>query len=100
HGVLGFALPAAVVLASYPVLLRRLGGAAFGVYLLAASLSGASTFLDLGFSAATLKFVAADLAAGRLRAAANVIVTSLLCYSVIGITGGLVVMALAPWLTT
>jgi O-antigen/teichoic acid export membrane protein len=65
HGVLGFAGPMMVVVASYPVLVGHLGPAAFGVYLLALSMSGTVTLLDLGFWAATLKFVAGDLAAGR-----------------------------------
>jgi len=58
HGLVGFVAPAVVVFASYPVLLHHLGPAAFGVYLLAVSMSGAMMFLDLGFSAATLRFVA------------------------------------------
>jgi O-antigen/teichoic acid export membrane protein len=96
HGLIGFAAPAAVVLASYPVLIRHLGAAAFGVFLLAVSMSGAMMFLDLGFSAATLRFVALDLAAGRAKAAADVVVTSLVFYSGMGAVGGLVIGTLAP----
>src|SRR5216683_2683202 len=91
HGLLGFMGPAIIVAASYPVLVRHLGVAAFGVYLLALSLSGAVMLLDLGFCTATLKFVAEDLAAGRPRAAANVIVTSLVAYVGMGIVGGALV---------
>jgi len=65
HGLLGFVIPTIVVVASYPVLVHRLGAAAFGVYLLALSLSGTVMLLDLGFCGATVKFVAADLAADR-----------------------------------
>ena len=99
HGVLGFVGPAMVVVASYPVLVRHLGPAAFGVYLLALSLSGTMTLLDLGFWAATLKFVAGDLAAGRPRAAADVIVTSLVAYASLGTLGGAAIAISAPSLT-
>src|SRR5579863_7056713 len=96
HGVLGFVGPTLVVVASYPVLVRHLGAAAFGVYLLALSLSGTVMLLDFGFWAATLKFVAADLAAGRPSAAADVIVTSLAAYAALGAVGGAVIAILAP----
>jgi O-antigen/teichoic acid export membrane protein len=97
HGLVGFLAPAVVVLGSYPVLIRHLGAAAFGVYVLAMSISGAMMMLlDFGFSAATLKLVAEDLAAGRPRAAADVIVTSLALYGALGAVGGAGVAALAP----
>jgi O-antigen/teichoic acid export membrane protein len=96
HGVLGFVGPTVVVVASYPVLVRHLGPAGFGVYLLALSLSGTVMLLDLGFCAATLKFVAGDLAAGRPKAAADVIVTSLVSYAALGALGGAAIAILAP----
>ncbi len=96
HGLLGFAAPSLIVFASYPVLIRHLGADAFGVYLLAASLSGAMMLLDLGFSAATMRFVAQDLAAGRPKAAADVVLTSLVFYGCMGALGGAAVTALAP----
>lgn len=96
HGLAGFLGPAVVVLASYPVLLRHLGAAAFGVYLLALSMSGAAVLLDWGLVAATVKFVAEDLARGRTKAAADVIVTSLAVFGATGIIGGGVIVAFAP----
>jgi O-antigen/teichoic acid export membrane protein len=99
-GLVGFVVPAGVVFASYPVLLRHLGAAAFGVYLLAVAMSGAMMFLDPGFSAATLRFVAQDLAAGRTKAAADVIVTSLVFYGAAGAAGGVAIAALAPVLAS
>lgn len=96
HGVIGFVTPALVVVASYPVLMRHLGAAAFGVYLLGGSLGGAMMFLDLGFSAATLRFVAQDLAAGRVQAAADVVATSLVFYGGMGAVGAITIGALAP----
>jgi O-antigen/teichoic acid export membrane protein len=97
HGLMGFAVPSLIVFASYPVLIRHLGAAAFGVYLLAVSLSGAMMFLDMGFSAATLRFVAQDLAAGRPKAAADVVLTSLVFYGGMGIAGGAVIATLGRY---
>ena len=96
HGVIGFVAPALIVVASYPVLMRHLGTPAFGVYLLAGSMGGAMMFLDLGFSAATLRFVAQDLAAGRTQAAADVVATSLVFYGGMGTAGAVVIGTLAP----
>lgn len=96
HGLIGFVAPALVVVASYPVLMRHLGVPAFGVYLLAGSMGGAMMFLDLGFSAATLRFVAQDLAGGRAQAAADVVATSLVFYGGMGAVGGAVIGTLAP----
>ncbi len=96
HGLVGFAAPALIVLVSYPVLIRHLGPAAFGVYLLAVSMSGAVMFLDLGFSAATLRFVAQDLADRQGKAAADVVATSLVFYTGMGLVGALLIALLAP----
>ena len=98
QGVLGFLGPAVIVLASYPALLRHLGAAAFGIYLLAISMSGSVVFLDLGLAAATVKFVAEDLASGRTKAAADVIVTSLVVFGATGLIAGGAIAAAAPFL--
>jgi O-antigen/teichoic acid export membrane protein len=46
------------VLIAYPILIRALGAEAFGVYVLATSVSGILAFLDFGTTSATTKFVA------------------------------------------
>lgn len=98
YGLLGFAVPTAVMLVAYPVLVHRLGAEAFGVYLLATSISGVLAFLDFGFSAATLKFIAEDTARGDERGAADILVASLVFYGGLGATVALAVLAIAPWL--
>jgi O-antigen/teichoic acid export membrane protein len=97
-GLLGFAVPVLVLLISYPVLIRHLGMARLGIYLLATSMSGALAFLDAGFSAATLKFIAEDLAQGRRQSAAEVLAASMWFYGAAGLAGGLVLAAASPWL--
>lgn len=96
YGFLGFAIPTAAIVVAYPVLVNHLGGAAFGVFILATSLSGAMAFVDLGCSAATLKFVAEDVARGDRPAAAAIIVTSLAFYAVAGAAVTALIWLLAP----
>ncbi len=98
YGLLGFALPTLVVLIAYPVLVRTLGPQAFGIYLVGTSMSGVLGFLDFGFSAATVQFVAQDMARNDRRAAAEVLATSLAFYGAIGVAGAVVIFGLAPYL--
>jgi O-antigen/teichoic acid export membrane protein len=97
-GLLGFVIPTGVVLVSYPVLIHHLGASSFGIYILATSISGTLAFLDFGISAATLKFVAEDVAKGDYKAAANVIVASLIFYGGLGVLGAIAIWVLSPWL--
>lgn len=98
YGLLGFVVPTLVIFAAYPILVRHLGSAAFGVYILATSISGVLAFLEFGFSAATLKFVAEDLSKNDHQKAADTILASLLFYSALGCGAASVIWLLAPWL--
>ena len=97
-GLLGFLVPTAIIFAAYPVLVKGLGLEALGVYFLATSVSGALAFLDVGFSAATVKFVAEDLAEGKLQDASDVIGASILFYSGLGLFCAGVLWLLSPLL--
>lgn len=96
YSLLGFALPTACMLAAYPLLVHRLGATEFGLYILGTSFGGIMAFLDFGFSAATLKFVAEDHARGDRIAAADVLMASLWFYAVLGTAGALIIWVLAP----
>jgi len=98
YGLLGFVIPTLIMLVAYPVLVRSLGSAAFGIYILATSMSGVLAFLDFGFSAATLKFVAEDLSKNDHKGAADVIFTSLLFYGGLGSVVAFGIWVLSPWL--
>lgn len=100
YGLVGFAIPTAVMLVAYPILVHYLGVEAFGVYILATSISGALAFLDFGFSAATLRFVAGNMAKRDQKAAAEVIVASLIFYGGLGAFGSLFIWFLSPWLVS
>lgn len=95
-GVLGFAIPSFVTFLAYPFLVHHIGLTAMGVYILGSSVTGTLAMLDLGFSAATLKFVSEDLAAGALAEAAEVVVTSLCFYGGLGVVGGAALWFLSP----
>jgi O-antigen/teichoic acid export membrane protein len=99
-GLLGFGVPVVVLLAAYPILLHALGMKTLGIYLLATSMSGALAFLDAGFSAATLKFVAEDLANGRKYEAARILIASTIFYGSVGAAAALVLWLLSPWLVS
>jgi O-antigen/teichoic acid export membrane protein len=98
YALAGWAAPSAVVLASYSVLIRHLGAERFGIFVLAASMSGLLAFLDFGFAAATLKFLAAEHGAGNPRAAGDVIASSLVFYGLLGLGGAAALYFLAPWI--
>jgi O-antigen/teichoic acid export membrane protein len=96
HGALGFLIPTLVVFAAYPVVLRGVGGAALGIYILASTLSGSLAFLEFGLSTATMKFVAEEVGANRPRGVAEVVNVSLVFYGTLGFAGLLVVWLAAP----
>jgi O-antigen/teichoic acid export membrane protein len=99
-GLMGFALPSAVMLIAYPVLVHYLGTERFGIYFLATSVSGTVAMLDFGMSSATVKLVSEDLATGNKRAAAETIITSLAFYGGLGILGAALIWLFSPWLVS
>lgn len=98
YGFLGFIIPTIIVFLAYPLLIERLGAEAFGLFVLATSISGTLAFLDFGFSVSTLKFIAEDVGKGALDSAAEVLAVSLVFYAVLGILGMSVIWVIAGWL--
>lgn len=96
--LLGFLLPALVLFLSYPPFLRALGAERFGVLVLAMSLAAALSFLDLGLSAASLRFVVNDIHHDRFDDAARVMVTTLSFFGALGIFISAAMFVLSPWL--
>jgi O-antigen/teichoic acid export membrane protein len=94
YSLFGFFAPAMVMAIAYPVIVHQLGAAAFGIYLLAASISGTLAIFDFGFSSASLKLIAEAIAANDDARVMEVLATSLVAYSLVGgILGGTVVCA-------
>lgn len=96
YGLLGFALPTLAMLATYPVLIKTLGAESFGIFVLATSLTGLLSLMDLGFTPATVKFVAEDVQSGNYEGLAEVILASALFFGILGAVGTLLVNLLTP----
>ena len=97
--LIAFAVPTLIIFVSYPVLLHGLGAEQFGLFTLAVSLAASLSFLDLGLSPSTVRFVALELSRGDRREAGNVIATSLAFYLGVALLISTTVFLLAPWLT-
>jgi O-antigen/teichoic acid export membrane protein len=95
-GFLGFLIPTLVLFICYPVLVRKIGLEALGIYFLATATSGTLAFLDIGFGSATIKFLAEETSAGRQRKAADFVLASYLFYGAIGALSALGLWISAP----
>lgn len=98
YGLLGFVLPTLAMLLSIPILITSLGKNGFGIFTLAASVGGSFGFLDLGFSAATTKYVAADMSRQRFDSVGSIIYTSLVFYGTLATLIISIVWLSAPFL--
>jgi O-antigen/teichoic acid export membrane protein len=93
-------VPALAALVAIPILLRQIGTARFGVLSLAWAIIGYFSLFDLGVGRAVIKYVSSYLAEGNEDAVAAVIRTGSRLLMALGILGGLVLAALAPWLVS
>ncbi len=97
--LLGAAIPAAVALATVPLIVRGLGDAGYGVYALITAIVGYFAIIDINVTAGSVKQIAAHWAQGDAGDGIDQTITfGLLVYSGLGLVGGLAVWASAPWL--
>jgi O-antigen/teichoic acid export membrane protein len=96
----GYGVPLLVAFFTVPALLKGMGTERFGILTLAWMVVGYFGLFDLGMGRATTKFVAEALAKGEYDAAPRLIWTSLGMLAGLGLTGGLVLAATAPYLVT
>ncbi len=96
YSLLGFVIPTLIMLVAYPLMVRSLGAEAFGVFVLATSISGVLAFLDFGFAAATLKYVAEDLSNQDHKGAADIILASVIFYTGMGLIVALGIWVFSP----
>lgn len=96
---LGEVVPLVAAVVAMPLLLAQLGVDRLGILSLAWVVIGYFSLFDLGIGRATTQLVAARLAAGRAGEVPGVVRTSLVLLLALGAAGGLVLAALAPWLT-
>jgi O-antigen/teichoic acid export membrane protein len=96
----GYVVPMLVNLASTPILLARLGPAAFGIQSLVAVVIGYLTILDMGLDLPITKFLAEDRAKSDAQSANRMLTVSLQLYAVIGLVGMMTIIVLADTLAT
>jgi O-antigen/teichoic acid export membrane protein len=77
---LGFVVAAATTLLLTPIVLRELGTARYGVWVLTMSIVGHYGLLDLGFRAGITQFVTRSLAAGDTTAASEYLSSALVAF--------------------
>lgn len=78
---------------STPYIVKKLTPEVYGVYVLATSLMGLMSFLDLGFGQGIIKFVPHYVAKRDFERINGIIDTSLVVYMGMGIVGGVVILA-------
>ena len=112
--LLGAAIPAAVALATVPLIVRGLGDAGYGVYALVTAIVGYFAILDINVTAGSVKHIAAHWAQSLQPGAQDgtdgqhgphpgagidqTITFGLLVYCALGATGGVAIWMFAPWL--
>ncbi|NLI78222.1 MAG: oligosaccharide flippase family protein [Candidatus Riflebacteria bacterium] len=90
--------PVLLAFATTPYLIRVLGNDAYGIRGLMLTISGYFALLDLGLNGAVAKFVAEYHAGAETDRMSRLLGTTLTTYLGMGLTGGVAIWLLAPWL--
>jgi O-antigen/teichoic acid export membrane protein len=96
--LLGALLPIPVALVCIPLLVRGLGVERFGVLGVAWMLLGYFGMFDFGLAQGTTRFVSRQIAAGGRGGVRALVLGSTLLHAFLGLAGGAIFAALAPWL--
>jgi O-antigen/teichoic acid export membrane protein len=96
--LIGQLLPMVVGVGAIPPLVRCLGVDRFGVLSLAWIVIGYFSLFDLGMGRALTKLVADKLGSNDEQSIPPLVWTSLFLMLLLGVVGGLVTLAIAPWL--
>jgi len=99
YNAIGFIFPVAVGLITTPYIVHKLGTEIYGIYVLAISLAGMLSFLDLGFGQGIIKFVSHYKAKNDLKKINEIVNTSLLINIAMGLLGGLIIFLLSDFLS-
>jgi O-antigen/teichoic acid export membrane protein len=96
--LIGEVMPMIVAIVSIPFLIHGMSIDRFGILTLAWTAVAYFSFLDMGISRATIKYVAEYLAGGKHNALAPLVWTSIFILLSFGLLGGLLIIILTPWL--
>jgi O-antigen/teichoic acid export membrane protein len=96
--LVGLTIPLVVAIAAVPVTVRALGVERFGILALAWIVLGYFSLFDLGLGRATTRFAAEALSLGQTKRFASLVWTSIGLQAALGLTGGVVLLGIAPFL--
>ena len=99
YNAIGFIFPVAVGLITTPYIVYKLGTETYGIFVLAISLMGMLSFLDLGFGQGIIKFVSHYEAKNDYKKINEIVNTSLLINIAMGLLGGLIIFLLSDFLS-
>jgi len=99
YNAIGFIFPVVVSLFTTPYIVHKLNTDIYGIYVLAISLMGMLSFLDLGFGQGIIKFVSHYKAKNDFRKINEIVNTSLLINIAMGLLGGLIIFLLSDFLS-
>jgi len=99
YNAIGFIFPVAVSLITTPYIVHKLNTDIYGIYVLAISLMGMLSFLDLGFGQGIIKFVSHYEAKKDFKRISQIINTTLMINVVMGLFGGLVIFSFSEFLS-
>jgi O-antigen/teichoic acid export membrane protein len=99
YNAIGFIFPVVVSLLTTPYIVHKLNTDIYGIYVLAISLMGMLSFLDLGFGQGIIKFVSHYEAKNDFKKINEVVNTSLIINIVMGLLGGLIIFLFSDFLS-
>jgi len=99
YNAIGFIFPVAISLITTPYIVHKLNTDIYGIYVLAISLMGMLSFLDLGFGQGIIKFVSHYEAKKDFKRISQIINTTLMINVVMGLFGGLVIFSFSEFLS-
>jgi len=98
YNAIGFIFPIVVSLFTTPYIVHKLNTDIYGIYVLAISLMGMLSFLDLGFGQGIIKFVSHYEAKKDFKRINQIVNLSLLINTVMGLVGGLIIFSFSEFL--
>jgi O-antigen/teichoic acid export membrane protein len=99
YNAIGFIFPVLVGLFTTPYIVHKLTPEVYGIYVLAISLMGLLSFLDLGFGQGIIKFVSHYEAKGDFKRINDIINTSLFINVIMGLLGAVIIFTFSKFLS-
>ncbi len=98
--LLGAAIPALVMLATVPMVVKGLGDASYGVYSLVTAIVGYFAVIDINVTAGSVKYIAEHNARKDEEGVYETLSFGLATYAIIGVLGALGLLLGAQWFVT